>query len=166
MKNLPSYLSDHLSGSVGALELLENLIRSYEQEPLGLFFRELRSDVAADKEQLEALIARLGFSESPLRKASAWILEKFSRVKLSPDRADENAMELFLALEALVLGINGKNELWRALAAASENVAGLRSPDYSELQRRAEAQAERVEEKRRDLARRVFAADANPETAG
>ena len=44
MRNLPSYLNDHLAGSVAALELLDRLIEIYEARMLGEFFQELRTN--------------------------------------------------------------------------------------------------------------------------
>ena len=65
---------------------------------------------------------------------------------------------MFLALEALVLGITGKRSLWRALHAASRSVPELARLDYSGLEKRAIEQCERVEAKRLELARSVFQA--------
>ena len=65
-------------------------------------------------------------------------------------------MELFLALEALALGIHGKRSLWRALAAASKVIPGLRALDYAELENRAVEQSDRVEAKRLEIAGEVF----------
>jgi hypothetical protein len=65
-------------------------------------------------------------------------------------------MGLFLALEALALGITGKLSLWRALAAASEAAVQLRALDYAELEQRAREQFDRVEAKRLEVARKVL----------
>jgi hypothetical protein len=49
MKNLASYLNDHLAGSVAALELFARLIETYETRVLGQFFQELRQQIEADQ---------------------------------------------------------------------------------------------------------------------
>ena len=156
--NLVSYLNDHLAGSVGALELLDRLIENYEGKPLERFFRNLRSDIQEDQKKLEDLIHNLGEEESAVRKAGAWILEKFSRAKIRLTESEEADMGLFLALEALALGITGKGALWRALTSASETVPLLARLNYAELETRAAEQADRVEAKRREVARTVFEA--------
>ena len=153
--NLVSYLNDHLAGSVGALELVDRLIEDYEGKPPERFFRNLRGDIEEDQKKLEELIHRLGEEESALRKAGAWIIEKLSRAKIRLAES-EGEMGLFLALEALVLGITGKRLLWRALASASETVPSLAHLNYAELETRAAEQADRVEAKRRELARELF----------
>jgi hypothetical protein len=156
MEDLSSYLNDHLAGSVGALELLDRLIEVYEGKPLERFFRDLRSEIDADQEILKELIKKLGEKESAVRKAGAWIAEKFSRAKIQLSEAREGEMGLFLALEGLVLGIHGKRLLWRALATASETVPRLRGPNYLTLEKRAVEQRDLVETKRLEVAREVF----------
>lgn len=156
MDDLSSYLNDHLAGSVGALELLDRLIEVYQGKPLEGFFKDLRSEIDADQETLKELIESLGEKESAVRKAGAWIAEKLSRAKIRLSETREEEMGLFLALEGLVLGINGKRLLWRALAAASETVPRLRGPDYVTLEKRALEQRDLVETKRLEVTREVF----------
>jgi hypothetical protein len=159
MDELSDYLNDHLAGSVAALELLDRLVETYTGKPLERFFRELRDDIRADQGQLEELIAKLGITESTVRKAGAWIAEKFSRPKIDLEAESKADLGLFLALEALVLGITGKRSLWRALGAASRAVPELARLDYSGLEKRAIDQCERVEARRLEIARAVFKTD-------
>jgi hypothetical protein len=156
MENLTSYLNDHLAGSVGALELLDRLIDTYKEKPLERFFIDLRNEISADQETLKELIASLGEEESTVRKAGAWVIEKFSRGKIQLGAKGENEMGLFLALEGLALGIHGKRSLWCGLATASETASRLRGPDYETLEKRAMEQHDRVEAKRLEVAREVF----------
>jgi hypothetical protein len=158
MENLVSYLNDHLAGSVGALELLDRLIERYDREPLGVFFQELRNDIHQDQEELQGLIEKLGAEESAVRKAGAWLVEKVSRAKMPLDSSD-GEMGLFLALEALVLGITGKQLLWCALRAAARSERKLARLDYTGLETRAIEQRARVEAKRLEVARSVFEGD-------
>jgi hypothetical protein len=156
MEDLTSYLNDHLAGSVGALELLDRLIDTYQGKPLARFFRDLRDEIEADQETLKGLIASLDEKESAVRKAGAWIAEKFSRAKIQLSETREGEMGLFLALEGLALGIRGKQALWRALAAAAERNPDVRGLDYATLEKRAMEQHDRVEAKRLEIAREIF----------
>jgi hypothetical protein len=158
LENLTSYLNDHLAGSVGALELLDRLIEVYEGKPLGVFFQELRNDIHEDQEQLRSLIHEAGAEESAVRKAGAWLIEKFSRAKMPVSESSEDEMGLFLALEALALGIIGKRSLWQALQAASPEIPQLARLDYPMLEKRAVEQYERVETKRLEIARQALKA--------
>jgi hypothetical protein len=158
MEELTKYLNDHLAGSVGALELLDRLIETYREKPLEHFFRNLRDDIQQDQEHLKELIQKLGVEESAVRKAGAWIVEKLSRAKIELDETSEGETGLFLALEALVLGITGKRSLWRALHSASRTVPELARLDYKGLEKRAIEQCERVEARRLETARTAFKA--------
>ncbi|MEY2501812.1 MAG: hypothetical protein QOI07_2146 [Verrucomicrobiota bacterium] len=159
MNDLGNYLNDHLAGSVGALELLDRMVETYEGKPLERFFRELRDDIQHDQEQLKELIAKLGIEESAVGKAGAWFLEKLSRPKIDLGDGGKAEIGLFLGLEALVLGITGKRSLWRALHAASRTMPQLARVDYSGLEKRAIDQCEQVEARRLEVARSIFKAE-------
>jgi hypothetical protein len=156
MGDLFDYLNDHLAGSIAAVELLDRLIEAYAGKPLERFFSDLRADVQEDQQQLKELIEKLGAEESTVRKAGAWIVEKLSRPKIDLGDSGKAELGLFLALEALILGITGKRSLWRALQAASRTAPELARLDYSGLEKRAIEQCERVEARRLEIARAVF----------
>jgi hypothetical protein len=148
------YLNDHLAGSTAAVELLEQL--EAEHEPVRRLFAELRADVEADQEELKSLMGRLGVAESRARKASAWLAEKATELKLRVDDPEGGALRLFESLEALSLGIEGKRSLWQALAAVAGGEPKLRALDYERLTRRAEEQRGRVEAMRLEAARKAL----------
>jgi hypothetical protein len=152
---LHTYLNDHLAGSVAAIELLDDLIEHHPEDRFGKFFSDLRDDIHADQGKLRDLIAKVGGKESALRKAAGWMSEKFGRAKIGD--ADDSA-ELLQALEGLALGITGKRLLWRSLAAIASNFPALQGTDFSELEKRAHAQFERVESLRLETAREAFRA--------
>jgi hypothetical protein len=158
MADLSDYLNDHLAGSVAALELLDRMIEACEGKSLERFLRQLRDDIHQDQEKLKELIEKLGVSESSVRKAGAWIAEKLSRPKLDLGEGSKEEIGVFLALEALLLGITGKRSLWRALQCASRTVPALARLDYSGLEKRAIEQCEQVEARRLEIARFVFKA--------
>ncbi len=146
MNNLQTYLNDHLAGSVGALELLDHLIKTSNDPAFRAFLTELREEISADQGVLQDLLRQVGGEESTMRKAGAWILEKMSRLKLQKE-ADDGGLGLFQSLEALALGITGKRALWRTLEKASETVMKLGTVDYVQLAKRATEQFEKVEAK-------------------
>jgi hypothetical protein len=156
--HIATYLNDHLAGSVVALELLEHLEAAHAGTPLESFVAALRADIAADRRELESLMERLGISESSPRKATAWLAEKITQLKLRLDDPASGALRLLEALEAVQIGIQGKRALWLALDAASENAPDLRGLDYERLTRRAEEQHQRVETQRLEAARAALAA--------
>ena len=154
MKELDSYLNDHLAGSVGALELIGHCAELYKSEQLGIFFTEMKAGITTDQTTLRELMNCLDIEESKMRQAGAWAGEKISRALFALAGNQSNGLGLLLALEALVMGIAGKQRLWHALS--SMNLPRLEQFDFEELKRRAEEQLKRVQTEQIRSARRAL----------
>jgi hypothetical protein len=155
MKDLDSYLNDHLAGSISALELIAHWVEVHEGEPLGSFFVETGREIKADQETLRKIMRTLGVEESKMRQAGAWVAEKIGRARLTIAGDEPASLGLVLTLEGLIMGVTGKKLLWRALATAK--LSRLNSYDFEQLQRRAEQQVERIEAERISAIRQAFA---------
>ena len=155
MKDLDSYLNDHLAGSISALELIAHWAEVHKGESLGSFFVEIGREIKADQDKLREVMRSLGVEESTMRKAGAWAAEKVGRARLMIAGDESGSLGLLLTLEGLVMGVTGKKMLWRALEAAK--LPQLNSYDLERLQRRAEQQVERIEAERISAIRQTFA---------
>ena len=146
MKDLDSYLNDHLAGSISALELIAHWVEVHKGEPLGSFFVETEREIKADQDTLRDVMRTLGVEESKVRQAGAWAAEKVGRARLMIAGDEQGSLGLVLTLEGLIMGVTGKKLMWRALAAAK--LPRLKSYNFEEPQRRAEQQIERLEAER------------------
>ena len=155
MKDLDSYLNDHLAGSVSALELVAHWAKLHKGEPLGGFFAETEREIKADQGTLRDVMRTLGVEESKVRQAGAWAAEKVGRARLMIAGDEQGSLGLVLTLEGLIMGVTGKKLMWRALAAAK--LPRLSSYNFEQLQRRAEQQIERIEAERISAVREAFA---------
>ncbi len=155
MKDLATYLRNHLAGATAAIELLEHLEEKYEGEELGKFFAKLNQEVTADRDVLRRLLDRFS-RESPVRNAIGWLGEKFGRAKIKVAGENPGQLGLLEAFEVLVLGITGKQLLWRALHASLGESPLLKGFNLAELEQRAIDQSEQVEGHRLEAARAVF----------
>lgn len=155
-EQLSTYLNDHLAGSIAALELIEHLAKKYPDSALEQFFAELHADISADQDVLRDLLRTFDGKESSVRKAGAWVAEKVGQMKFGVREHEVTGVGLLEALEGLVMGITGKQLLWRALASAAKTWPQLQGLDYAELENRAADQRERVEEKRLAAAKSAF----------
>ncbi len=149
--DLTTYLNDHLAGSVAALELLDHLIKIKSGTPDESFFTSVRADITAAQDVLRDLLKRLDEDESALRKATAWIIEKLSHVKLQLSGPGNPEKGLFEALEGLVLGISGQAALWRALSVL-RSVPGWEGINFADLEKRADQLCHKVEQRRLEVA--------------
>jgi hypothetical protein len=132
---------------------MEHLEATFAGTPVAAFIAKLRDDVETDRRELETLMSQLQIAESRTRKASAWIAEKFTEVKLRLDDPAGGELRLFESYEALSLGIEGKRSLWLALSAAAQDTPALQLADYERLIKRAEEQRSRVEARRLEAAK-------------
>jgi hypothetical protein len=154
MKELDSYLNDHLAGSVVALELIGHCAQLYSGDRLGIFFTEMKAWISTDQNTLRNLMCCLGIEESKARQAGAWAGEKIGRALFALAGNQRHGLGLLLALEGLIMGIVGKQLLWRALSAA--NLPRLEEFDFKKLQCRAEQQIKRVQAEQSRSARRAL----------
>jgi hypothetical protein len=156
-EHLVTYLNDHLAGATGAIDLMEHTEAAHPAAPIGPLLGRIRAEVIADRQQLEAVIARVGANQSGVRKAAAWFGERLSQLKLAVDDPANGALRLFESLEALSLGIEGKKTLWRTLSASAATVPALQGFDYDTLIRRADEQRAALEPARMSAAKAAFA---------
>jgi hypothetical protein len=155
---LSTYLNDHLAGAAAAIEFLERLESVHADKELAQFFSDLRSDIEADRRELQNLMRGLQIKESPLRAAGAWIGEKVTALKLRVDDHARGPLGLLESLEVVALGIDGKLSLWRALNAVAGIAAAVQGVvDLELLTLRAEEQRWRVEVVRLESAKAAFA---------
>src|SRR4051794_13505991 len=107
MHSLANYLNDHLAGAVTLIELLAHLEKSCANTDTGTFITNLRTEIIADRQVLEDLMARLGISQSSTRKATAYLTEKLAQLKIHFDNNASGDFLLFQSMEAASLGIEG-----------------------------------------------------------
>jgi len=155
MKDLDSYLNDHLAGSISALELIAHWVEAHKGEPLGRFFVETEREIKADQDTLREVMRTLEVEESKMRQAAAWAAEKVGRARLMIAGEEPGNLGLVLTLEGLVMGVTGKKLLWRALDATK--FPQLNGYDFEELQRHAEQQIDRIEAERMRAVSESFA---------
>jgi hypothetical protein len=143
-KHLAVYLNDHLAGSTAGLELATYLEAGHFGARTADVAATLRRDIAADRHVLEDLMKQLGVEENRARQATAWLGEKVAELKARWDDPADGPLRLLEIAEALALGIEGKEALWRALASLPDGDPPL-VVDYARLIEGARDQRRRIE---------------------
>jgi hypothetical protein len=133
--SLRTYLNDHYTGSVAAIDLVRDGARRHAGSELGDFLAGLAREIEEDRDALRAMMGVAGARPHRAKHVTAWIGEKALRLKM------RRAPQPLMLLETIELGIYGKLLGWRALAAAGNPT---RAP-LDHLTERAESQIERVE---------------------
>jgi len=153
LQHLSVYLNDHLAGSAAALELL----RVLEDAPgLKLWVGHIRSEIAADRQELECLMSELQIEAGSIRQAMGRLSGKLGELKTRlEDPSDGRLRELEL-LETLSLGIEGKKTLWLTLQSVTASDSTVPKLDYERLIARAAEQRGEVEMRRLDAAWTAF----------
>lgn len=161
---LAVYLNDHLAGSVGVLQLIDALAGLAKGSPTETALRALQAEIEQDQRTLREILVRIDAGEHRLKQAAAWVSEKVSEAKLTLANHDHPALGLLEGLEALGLGIHGKQGLWVVLAELARRDARLAGFDFAALQSRGAAQAAVVERERQAAARSAWAGAASAGT--
>ncbi|HVL51589.1 MAG TPA: hypothetical protein VM754_08850 [Actinomycetota bacterium] len=152
--NLSAYLSDHMAGSSGGVELAQSVA---EHNPGNEFFEQLLKDIKSDQDTLERLMDKVGASESSIKTAGAVAAQKIgSTISGSGGSGSTEKLGILREAEMLSLGITGKLSLWQVLeelAPSDERLAGF---NLSGLVDRARKQLDGLHEQHRLLARKAF----------
>jgi hypothetical protein len=153
---LKTYLNDHLAGSTLGVELAQRLCERTDGTPLHEVLATIALEISEDREKVIELMERLDVSENPVKQAAAWAAEKLSRLKLGElggiMGANDEFYDLFLSLESLSLGVEGKLRLWLALGRVAGDHEGLDALELKELADRARGQRDALERARLDAA--------------
>lgn len=155
---LAIYLSDHLAGATGGVELARRARLNNQGTKPGEALEEICAEIEADRTTLERVMERLEVKRNRPKVAGAWAAEKLGRLKLNGRLTGYSPLSRLVELEMLHIGITGKIQLWQALDETQGDK--LEQFDLPGLVKRAESQRARVERLRLDAAREAFAEES------
>ena len=153
---LTVYLNDHLTGATAGLELFERAARARRGSAAGDELARLTAEIGEDRETYKAAMAAL---EVPVRRYKvvlAWLGEKATRLKANGRLVRRSPLSDLVELEALYLGVAGKEAGWHTLRIVAEHDDRLDVGRLDELIARARRQVETLERLRREEARSLF----------
>jgi len=150
---LETYLSDHFAGATAGLNLARLAATEHQGDEHGAFFGQLASEIREDYETLERLIQGVAAEKSATKAALAEVGSKLMAPKFTS--GDDDALNAFITLETLSIGVEGKRCMWKALSCVDDPT--LEGFDMDALIARAESQRERIEEQRLAIAPQALA---------
>jgi hypothetical protein len=147
-KPLDVYLNDHLAGATLGTDLADQIAEQAEGTPLADVMAGISVEIEEDRQTLVDLMEQLGIEKNAVKRATSWVAEKASRVKFSGLTSGEPEQGLFMALESLRLGVEGKLCLWLMLKEIQADEPELAKVDLDELIQRARTQRDTLERER------------------
>jgi hypothetical protein len=154
--NLASYLIDHLTGSDAALAVVTRLSGSHRYAPDGVLFERLREEFVAERRVVRSLLHQLDRSSVSLKRVAG----QASGAVLQAAASDEpGSLSYFRTLESLLVGVQGKRCLWRALRSAE--LAVEEAEQFKALEQQAVDQWRDIEAARQRQVPRVFDSTTN-----
>lgn len=145
---LAIYLQDHLAGATAGFELARRLAANNRSNEYGRALAAVAQQVGEDREALIDAMRRLGIGPDRLKNALSWGAEKLGRAKLNGKLVGYSRLGRLEEIELLLLGVQGKLALWRALRLRSGEDPRLRAIDIDALIRRGDSQRRRLERQR------------------
>jgi hypothetical protein len=140
------YLADHWAGAGGGVALAKRIAKENSDNEIGREMADIAMAIEEDQAALERLMARLGARRRTWRKIGAQIGELTARLKPNGKLVGYSPLSRVLELEAMIMGVSGKLELWRALLELGATDPSLDPPELERLHGRAEDQRRRLEQ--------------------
>jgi hypothetical protein len=141
-KLLRIYVNDHRAASTGGVALAERAARNNQGTELSADLEWLCAQLRDDADALATIADRLGIAENPVKRELARAGEVVGRLKLNGSTVGYSPLSRLLEIEMLLAGIDGKQSLWRSLAAVA--LPELHDVDLHRLVQRASEQRERL----------------------
>ncbi|HEX2358821.1 MAG TPA: hypothetical protein VHH72_03290 [Solirubrobacterales bacterium] len=150
------YLADHLAGSSGGSSLANRIARENDGNEYGHEMAQIARQIEEDRESLQRIMETVGARKRRWRQAGAWMGEKAMRLKPNGRLFGYSPLSRVLELEAIIMGVTGKVQLWRGLKGLAERDSRLSSEQIARLEGRAEDQRKRLESLHSSAAAEAF----------
>jgi hypothetical protein len=140
VEKLETYLNDHLTGSIVALDVARRRGSAQGDDEIGVFLRTFVHEAERDQRTLRSVMETSGTSPRVSREllgtATSWLDSIRGTLKMP------GAPNLVRDIELLIMGVRGKELLWKSV----ERVGVTTDPPLQELQARARDQIAGLEE--------------------
>jgi hypothetical protein len=150
------YLNDHVAGATAGTELAKRLAAGERDWSGGPALRELAGEIEEDRTALIEIMGKLGAPVRQYKVWAAWAAEKAGRFKLNGHLLGRSPLSRVIELEAMRLGVAGKELGWRTLRALADSDNRLDATPLDELIKQAREQAGLLERLRERAAAEVF----------
>jgi hypothetical protein len=149
---LATYLNDHLAGATAATKRMERLAEAERQSIDGTELSRIAGEIAEDTRTLLEIFEVLNIRVQSFKRVAATVVEWIGLLKSNGTISRRSPMTTVVELEALRMGVIGKQAMWAALHETSLST----SFDFDELLQRAQRQHESITEIHRRRTHELF----------
>jgi hypothetical protein len=149
---LSIYLKDHHAAARAGTALAQRFAKSATNAVDPDEAADLAGEIADDLKTLESVMEAHGVAPSRAKDGLALAAERLARLKPNGHLLRRSQLSDVIEAETLVVGITGKEALWKTLALVDENGAA----DYDSLISRAQAQRATMAKIRDAVSERTF----------
>ncbi|HZE30179.1 MAG TPA: hypothetical protein VE198_01935 [Actinoallomurus sp.] len=142
------YLNDHLAGATMGTELAFRLAGAHRGSEESATFERLATEIAEDRAALVELMSDLEVPVRQYKVVLGWVAEKTGRFKPNGRLLGRSPLSSLEEVEVIRLGVEGKAACWQTLLVVADQDDRLDRARLDELLRRADEQAETLEELR------------------
>lgn len=140
------YLNDHLAGATGGVELVRRAAAAQRGSDTGTTLIMLTAEIVEDRAALLNIMAALDVPVRRMKSYAAWVAEKFGRLKFNGHVLRRSPLSSLVELEALRLGVQGNEAMWRTLRELADHDRRLDAGRFDALLARAHRQLHTLEE--------------------
>ena len=151
------YMNDQLALGLLWREVAKRAARENAGSDVGLALAEVAQAISEDVQTFERMMRSLGLRRNIVKSGLAVAAERVGRLKLNGSLWSYSPLSRFSELEFLIMGIEGKKQLWATLSDLTSLSARLPDVDFAWLTARAEAQRAALEPYRERTGREAFA---------
>jgi hypothetical protein len=145
---LAIYLNDHLAGATAGSALAHRALRNNRGTELGAALERVAREIEEDRMDLLRVMRLLDVEPGMAKRVVAVAAERVGRLKLNGRMRGYSPLSRVVEIEGLIMGIEGKKNLWLNLRDGAELSGQLDGVDLDRLIERAERQQEALAEHR------------------
>jgi hypothetical protein len=138
------YLRDHLGGASAGVSLVRRLRDAESDTSSTAVLAGIEAEILEDRESLKTLMARLGVSESQLKKMLGRVATAAGQLKSNGRFLRPSPSSRVVELEALSAGIATRRNLWLSLLAIADSYPVLDRNALAILVERATSELDRL----------------------
>jgi hypothetical protein len=156
-KLLAIYLNDHLAGATGGALISRRSAGSNRGTKFGDRLQKIAAEIKEDRDTLLQVMRHVGAAPNPAKVLAVRLAERTGRyLKLNGRLLSYSPLSRVEELEALRIGVEGKQALWRTLKETRGTDSRLKGIDFDALAKRAERHRDDLEAMRLEAAVEAF----------